>query len=123
MSNSRKVLWVSRHPMSDEQRSSLFTAIKASYNHKFAPPMPESIEVTSVNVTLPAYSLDAEVVIEDLLAQHGCDVLTGVFPAHVAARIATRKNGKYLAYVPVSVPVAAQHGETRGFEHSHWEGI
>lgn len=50
----RHVLWVSRHPLGDEQRASLQSAIEASYLSSFSPSKPVIIDVTQTNITFTA---------------------------------------------------------------------
>ena len=119
-----KVLWLSRHPLGAEQVADLSATLGCD------------VEVTTQNVTLPANSRDALTALRHLAV--GFDVVTGVFPAHIAAAAARLSawavgdnthiwhgivpSRPYThMWVPVSVPAPAAHGETRGFQHSHWE--
>jgi hypothetical protein len=80
------------------------------------------VEVVCMNATYPAYSDDAVAEITALARTRNCKWVLGVFPAHIAAGFARRQGWQALrVFVPVSVPVAAVEGQTRGFKHSHWE--
>lgn len=112
-----KVLWVSRHELTDEQRSNLAGRLGLEV---------ELVEIVSVNITLPAHSDEAVPVLDSAVRQNECDVLAGVFPAHVAGALARRSGWqKVRAFVPVSVPAPAVEGQVRGggFSHSHWEEL
>jgi hypothetical protein len=122
MSEPKKVLWLSRHAMTEEQLEVL--------GHWFD----EEITVTQVNAV---YSADSEEAVEELVALgKEYDALAGVFPGHIAAAYALLRfkqelpewykpnNREYLPmFVPVSVPAPAKEGEVRGngFDFSHWE--
>lgn len=111
-----KVLWVSRHEMTPEQRSGLAGRLGLEVE----------LEVVSVNITFPAHSDEAVPLLEAAVEQHECTVLAGVFPAHVAGALARRSGWqKIRAFVPVSVPAPAVEGQVRGggFSHSHWEEL
>lgn len=109
-SDAPRALWLSRHEMSAEQKESIVRG-------QFA-----GITVVSSNVTYPAYSDEAVEEITALARARNCRMVLGVFPAHIAAAFARRQGWQALrVFVPVSVPVAAAEGQTRGFTHSHWE--
>lgn len=118
----KKVLWLSRHPMNIPQIKSLQNVLEAD------------VSVTSKNVTFPTYSIEAVQLIKELAK--GFDVVCGVFPAHIAAAVTWGAVGApeqgcpqlypldgVHYYVPVSVPVPAEDGSVRAFQHSHWECI
>ena len=119
-----KILWISRHAMTDAQREEL-TRRRPSWKTR------EGIEIVHLNVTLPAYGYEAVRVILDLCREHQAGVVAAVLPAHVAAswmvrgvRTVPRQFGDDVAlYLPVSIPAPAVEGETRGggFVFSHWE--
>lgn len=109
-----RLLWASRHEMTAEQKSGL------------AERLGSELELVSVNITLPAHSDEAVPVLDSAVRQNECDVLAGVFPAHVAGALARRSGWqKVRAFVPVSVPAPAVEGQVRGggFSHSHWEEL
>lgn len=122
-----KVLWLSRHQLSADQVADLSVTLGFT------------VEVTTVNMTFPARSADAVRAIVE--ASKGFDIVCGVFPAHIAAAMQresaypvgemamlhsgidlTRPMSTALhAWTPVSMPVFAEDGTPRGFNHSHWE--
>lgn len=109
-----RVLWLSRHALSDMQKIDLSS--ETGY---------DELTVDTVNMTYPARSGAAVDAIE--AAAEGFDVVCGVFPAHIAAEIVRRQfvvgDGGPSFWVPVSMPVFAEDGTPRGFEHSHWERL
>lgn len=108
-----KVLWLSRHALSTEQVEDLTR--ESGY---------EELTVTTVNMTYPARSGQAVGQIEAAAA--GFDLVAGVFPAHIAGEIVRRKfdgDGGPSFWVPVAVPIFAEDGAQRGFQHSHWERL
>ena len=122
-----KILWLSRHAMTNEQREQLVSRRQTfSWKAREA-----SVEIVHLNVTLPAYGYEAVRVILDLCKEHEAGVVAAVLPAHVAAawmvrgvRTVPRQFGDDVAlYLPVSIPAPAAEGETRGggFVFSHWE--
>lgn len=110
-----KVLWLSRHDMTPEQVRGL------QLHHG----IDGNVEIVKVNMTFPADSYDAALSILNTAREQGFSVIAGVFPAHIAARLALlrrREVGVLVrVLIPVSVPVPAKDGETRGFQFSHWE--
>lgn len=109
-----KALWLSRHALTWDQADSL--------------PVPAlGAEIVSVNMTLPAASHDAMMLIDATMREHGASVVPGVIPAHVAAAIArraVRHRRCSRVFVPVAVPYAAtEDGKPRPFAHSHWEEL
>lgn len=122
-----KILWLSRHAMTKDQREELIRRREIfSWKAREAP-----VEITHLNVTLPAHGYEAVRVILDLCKEHEAGVVAGVLPAHVVAawmlrgvRCVPRQFGDDVAlYLPVSIPAPAVEGETRGggFVFSHWE--
>jgi hypothetical protein len=108
-SDAPRVLWLSRHEMSDEQKDDIAHIIGGA-------------ELVTMNVTYPAHSDDAVAEITALARARNCRWVCGVFPAHIAAAFARRQGWQALrVLVPVSIPVAAVEGQARGFTHSHWE--
>lgn len=104
----KKVIWMSRHPMTDAQRSSLAAKLGE-----------DAVEVASVNPLFPDSHKAVIGYTYDRLADQGWTdaVVAGVFPAHVAIWLSR----EFTLAVPIAVPVKAEHGEERRFEHSHWE--
>jgi len=119
-----KVLWLSRHTMTEEQ----LDVLRDWFD--------EEITVVHVNAV---YSADSETAVEELdtlVKEHDAHALAGVFPGHIAAAYAIlhfqqelperyrRNDRNYVPmFVPVSVPAPAKEGEVRGngFTFSHWE--
>lgn len=113
-----RVLWLSRHDMTEGQYEDLEKELQKYYGKEI------KIMKQSRNMTFPARGLEAALQIVDTISNEEIDVVTGVFPAHVAVRLAEQLRGSStLLFVPVSVPAPAQEGEVRGggFVHSHWE--
>lgn len=104
-----KILWISRHEMTADQREAL-----------------SGMEATEVihldNVTLPSLGKKAVAALLELAREHNADAIAAVLPAHVAAAWVMEYPLVKL-YLPVSVPAAAKEGEVRGggFTFSHWE--
>ena len=115
-----KVLWLSRHAMTEEQREELIQRRRSVSWRAATTPMHE---IVHLNVTLPAYGHAAVRAILDLCEEHKADVVAGVLPAHVAACWMLRGIEDVTLYLPVSAPAPAVEGETRGggFVFSHWE--
>lgn len=115
-----KIIWLSRHAMTDEQREELIRRRRSVFWEDTSSPMHE---IVPLNVTLPAYGPDAVRVILDLCDEYGADVVAAVLPAHVAAAWMLRDIADVTLYLPVSAPAPAVEGETRGggFVFSHWE--
>ncbi len=112
--------------MTKEQQDSLFAKVQTSFANRFSPEAPEAIEIVHVNATLDSNSFVAALEVSELAERHGAGIVTGVFPANVAVKLARLgwENGRnYLCFVPVAKPAPAKHGENRFFIHSHWEGI
>jgi hypothetical protein len=99
-----------------------------------------AVDIQQRNITFPAYSLDAVEAVKNIVADLDLPagkeaVVTGVFPAHIAARLAKAREYyrrpenlsddglSFPLLVPVSVPTDAKDGETRGFIHHHWEWL
>lgn len=115
---SIRVLWLSRHQMTPEQESSLREEIRA---RGFAE---EVNEIVHLNLTFPAKGDEAADFIAEIFRENGFghnDLLSGVFPAHVA--VALWRGTVDNICLPVAVPSPAKEGEVRGggFVHSHWE--
>lgn len=107
-----KVLWLSRHEMTEQQQRALMELLE------------DSFEVTARNVTFPARATEAAREIISLAKGLEINVIAGVFPAHVAAQLAlVASNANVEIFIPVAVPAPAKEGEVRGggFEFSHWE--
>jgi hypothetical protein len=120
----RHVLWVSRHPLGDEQRASLQSSIEASYLSRFSPSKPVIIDVTETNITFPAHGADGLQMLCNLASTFDADTIAGVIPAHIAVKAAVvrAKQGlPFAGYLPVSAPAFAVHGEVRQYAHSHFE--
>jgi hypothetical protein len=83
----------------------------------------EAVVICHVNLTFAASSLDAVTEIMALASTHAVDVISGVFPAHVAVRLASTFKPYYPILLPVSVPAVASDGQLRGYVHSHWERV
>ena len=125
-----KVLWLSRHEMTGEQMADLRRLLE-----KEGLPDNAEFRVVWVNMTFPAQSRDAVEQIRSTADREGFNclrdlaqergVIAGVFPAHIAARLARSYNALPAVLVPVSVPAPATAGEIRGggFAHSHWEWV
>lgn len=114
----KKILWLSRHEMTKEQKEGLEKILQNYYGG------PVDVTVDSRNMTFPAKGLEAAIEIVDILLYEEIDVVTGVFPAHVAVHLAEAlRSSSTLFFVPVAVPSDAKEGEVRGggFVHSHWE--
>lgn len=118
----KRVLWLSRHPLSEDQIGDLILTTGSD------------VVITSENATFPAQSREAVPAIMKMAERY--DFVCGVFPAHIATALSWAATGApeegcpqryplqgvtYL--VPVSAPVAAPDGAVRGFTHSHWERI
>lgn len=120
-----KVLWLSRHPMSTQQQVDLLKVVRHSY--RFTPAFqPSAIQIITLNETLPVGKTEAFDTIKRLMDTHECEVLTGVFPAHIAADLAVRgyiNTRPWVAFLPVAIPQFAEDGSPRGFAHSHWEDL
>ena len=112
-----KVLWISRHAMTEEQRADLQ---KRNWAITGGP-----IEVLHLdNITLPARGSEGARALLDLAREHQSTVIAAVLPAHVAAAwVMLEYTLEVMLYLPVSVPAAAKEGEVRGggFTFSHWE--
>jgi hypothetical protein len=80
------------------------------------------LKVEAVNMVFPANGEEAAAVILAAAATASCDVIAGVFPAHVAVEL--YRAGARLA-MPVALPAPAKEGEVRGggFVHDHWEFV
>jgi hypothetical protein len=107
-----KILWLSRHNMTQEQKEQL-VALFVEENQLVG-----DAEIVSINATFSADSMSAVAEIHALLKEHDTHLLSGVFPAHIAARLCEQS---YRVALPVSVPVFAEDGQQRGFCHSHFE--
>ena len=118
----KRVLWLSRHPMTEEQKADLCLTMGI-----------DSVKVMQENMT---YNENSEIASEEIRRMvanrttyddkgypHKVHALAGVFPAHVAVSLVL--NREYLdmpmILLPVSVAVEAAEGQNRGFRHSHWE--
>lgn len=117
-----KVLWLSRHAMTDEQQAELIARIRSDYWDDDMTPLHEIVQI---NVTLPAYGFNAVQEILNLCDQYGTRHVAAVLPAHVAAQWALNHRREEVLWLPVSVPAPAVEGETRGggFVFSHWEAF
>ena len=126
MFKSMNVLFTSRHNLTEEQLNdlcNLFSGVK--------------LNIETENVTYQSKSRDAIPQLANVCKQKHTDVLIGVFPAHIAASIATSSTNDYgetrifdgfaqkiIVLVPVSEAVFAEEdGKPRGFKHSHFEVI
>jgi hypothetical protein len=127
----KRIIWLSRHSMSDIQKKDLTAFLRQ-----------DDLEVTEQNATFPARSEEARDIIRDILLRNPDAHVAGVFPAHIAGAIARkfqncdapgivdrdwlaiRTNGQRV-FVPASLPASAKEGEVRGggFAHSHWEAL
>jgi hypothetical protein len=120
-----KLLWLSRHEITEDQRSDLLKAVEG---HAYLPDC-EEVEIIHLNITFPAKSRDAVREIIALIEEHKPQLVSGVFPNHVVLRLSVELDDlqRYahelvpLLVIPVSVPVQASEGQVRGFAHSHWE--
>ena len=106
-----KVLWLSRHPLSDEARKEL--------EEKYG-----AIEVKQVNATFPTHNT-IEYVRE--LAK-GYDLIGGVFPAQfwgelinllLRKRVSIKELIGAPLFIVISAPVSAEERELRKFSFSH----
>ena len=126
MSKSLNVLFTSRHNLTKEQQidlQNLFECVK--------------LNIETQNVTYKTKSSDALPQLVSICKEKDIKVLIGVFPAHIAASIATSSTYDYgetrifdglaqkvIVLVPVSEAVKAEEdGKPRGFKHSHFEVI
>ncbi len=117
-----KVLWLSRHEMTEDQQASLIRRLEYSVD----PFQPADITVVSANVVFEARSSVARRQIEELAREHEASVVAGVLPAHIAGAFARRQGWQAMqVMVPVAIPAPAKEGEVRGggFVHSHWETL
>ena len=116
---TKKILWLSRHEMSQEQQSALALQLGQVLRLEGA----ADIVVIHLNITFPALGWEAADLIRGLMDQHDCWDAAGVFPAHVAGALIACSRDAGTLWCPVSVPAPAVEGETRGggFIFSHWE--
>jgi hypothetical protein len=117
---SFKVLWLSRHEMTEEQRTDLNQLIQSNNDCELG-------EIVHLNHTFAAKGFEAAEEIATLAQQHEVQVVSGVFPAHVVVHIRLSLDRwieeSPMLVLPVSVPVPAVEGQVRGFRHSHWEVV
>jgi hypothetical protein len=115
-----KVLWLSRHEMTEDQKADLNQLLQSNNGCELG-------EIIHLNHTFAAKGFVAAEEIATLAQQHEVQVVSGVFPAHVAVRIRLSLDSwieeSPMLVMPVSVPVPAVEGQVRGFRHSHWEVV
>jgi hypothetical protein len=116
---TERVLWVSRHEMTEAQREALHETRRV-VNY----PEQVSLDIIYINLTLPAPSGDAVKAILAACEDWDTGLVAGVLPAHVAAQW-MQMEVQVPLYLPVSVPAPAVEGEVRGggFTFSHWEAF
>lgn len=129
--NKVKVLWLSRHTMTAEQMADLENHPSMTIGLPMGAKV--EVEVIHLNLTYVAGGHEAAKQVMEAGASCGAKFIAGVFPAHVAVKLAKRDHWSnvYTAnvlkgvLVPVSLPAPAKEGETRGggFIHSHWEAF
>jgi sugar/nucleoside kinase (ribokinase family) len=118
--DNKTILWLSRHPMTEQQLEALGN----------------DVVIKHLNVTFPAKGSEAAEHIHALAKEHGAKTVAAVLPAHVMSALyerCLRLAGWGTAFEPVglkimsavSVPAVAKEGETRGsgFVFSHWESV
>lgn len=126
MSKSLNVLFTSRHNMTEDQTNDLQNLFEGF-----------QLNIKTLNVTYKTRGNFALSQLIDLCKEEKTHVLIGVFPAHIAAKIAVASTYDYgdlrvfdglaqkiIVLVPVSEAVFAEEdGKPRGFKHSHFEVI
>ncbi len=119
-----KILWLSRHPITEVQKADLIESIKGSYQNQFSPgEAPSVFEVVEINFTFASEGEAAAKQIQELCRDYQATAVSGVIPAHVAVEAyrSWEYYRTYQGYLPVPKPAFATDGEVRAYEHSHFE--